>query len=159
MLKFLPAMFFLIFVCSTLAARAQSSANSFPPQPATRTDLSGNNWRLGSFEMAAGEEQGAYLPNFDDHAFRTVHVPGEVQLQVGLQGMDLYYQSKSLTLINQKEWWYRKQFSVSKSEAGKLLRLQFDGVDYFASVWLNGEKLGDPEGAYAPFSFNVSACG
>lgn len=156
MQKFLPAMFFLIFVFSTLAAPAQSSANAFPPQPATRTDLSGNNWRLSSFEMGAGEEQGAYLPNFDDHAFRTVHVPGEVQPQVGLQGMDLYYQSKSLTLINQKEWWYRKQFSVSKSEVGKLLRLQFDGVDYFASVWLNGEKLGDHEGAYAPFSFNVS---
>ena len=50
--------------------------------------------------MDEGEKQGAFLPNFDDHAFRAVEVPGEVQRQVGLRGMDLYYQSKSLTLIN-----------------------------------------------------------
>src|SRR5262249_45788424 len=57
---------------------------------------------------------------------------------------------------NQKEWWYRKQFFVGEHEAGKLLRLQFDGVDYFASVWLNGEKLGEHEGSYVSFSFDVS---
>lgn len=91
--------------------------------------------------MGQGEKQGAYLPDFDDHGFRTVQVPGEVQLQIGLHGMDLYYQSKSLSLINEKEWWYRKQFFVGESEAGRLLRLKFDGVDYFASVRLNGRSL------------------
>src|SRR5215469_2903077 len=91
--------------------------------------LSGNDWKLGSFEMGNGEKRGAFLPNFDDQAFRTVEVPGEVQLQVGLRGMDLYYQSKSLTLINQTEWWYRKHSFVNKSQAGRLLRLNFDGVD------------------------------
>jgi beta-mannosidase len=106
--------------------------------------------------MGEGEKQGAYRSDFDDHPFRTVVVPGEVQLQVGLRGMDLYYQSKSLSLINKKECWYRKQFSVDKKEAGKLLRLNFDGVDYFATVWLNGEKLGEHEGGYVPFSYDVS---
>jgi len=55
--------------------------------------------------------------------FGTVRVPGEVQLQIGLKGMDLYYQSKELTLVNEKEWWYRKQFVVPKADAGKVLRL------------------------------------
>src|SRR5215471_1424014 len=153
---FLPVVFFLLFVFSAHVAPAQSSGGAAPSQPTSQILLTGNDWMLGAFEMGDGEKQGAYLANFDDHAFRTVHVPGEVQLQVGLSGMDQYYQSKSLTLINQKEWWYRKQFFVSKKEAGKLLRLQFDGVDYFASVWLNGERLGDHEGSYVPFSFDVS---
>ena len=37
--------------------------------------LSGNDWKLGSFEMGNGEKRGAFLPNFDDQAFRTVEVP------------------------------------------------------------------------------------
>jgi beta-mannosidase len=107
--------------------------------------------------MDKGEPQGVFLPNFDDSSYLTVKVPGEVQLQIGLQGMDLYYQSKQLTLVNEKEWWYRKRFVAPKGDAGKLLRLVFDGVDYFATVWLNGEKLGEHEGCYVPFSYDVTS--
>lgn len=106
--------------------------------------------------MSEGEKAGAFLPGFDDRAFKSVEVPGEVQRQIGLRDMDLYYQSKTLSLVNQKEWWYRKHFTVGKSESGRLLRLIFDGVDYFASVWLNGEKLGEHEGSYVAFSYNVT---
>jgi beta-mannosidase len=106
--------------------------------------------------MDKGEAQEVYRPAFDDHSFSTVKVPGEVQLQIGLQGMDLYYQSKQLTLVNEKEWWYRKRFVAPKADDGKLMRLVFDGVDYFSTVWLNGEKLGEHEGAYTSFSFDVS---
>ena len=154
--RFLPAAFFLILLFSAHVSPAQRSIRTSTSQPTSEIVLSGDDWKLGAFEMGDGEKQGVYLANFDDHAFRTVHVPGEVQLQVGLGGMGLYYQSKSLTLINQKEWWYRKQFLVNQNEARKLLRLQFEGVDYFASVWLNGEKLGDHEGSYVPFSFDVA---
>jgi beta-mannosidase len=135
-----------------------AQAVSAPPPIAKSTPilLSGNDWKLGSFEMGKGEEGGAFLPDFDDGSFATATVPGEVQLQIGLKGMDLYYQSKTLTLANQKEWWYRKRFAVGSSEAGKLFRLVFEGVDYFATVWLNGEKLGDHEGCYVPFSYDVS---
>ena len=118
--------------------------------------LSGNDWKVGSFEVGEGEKHGAFLPGFEDHAFSTVEVPGEVQRQIGLHDMELYYQSKALSLVNQKEWWYRKQFTLSKSASGRLIRLMFDGVDYFAGVWLNGEKLGDHEGSYVSFSYNVT---
>jgi beta-mannosidase len=138
------------------SARAQVAVPSPPSATSKEFVLSGEDWKLGSFEMDEGEKQGVFLPSFDDQAFRKVSVPGEVQRQIGLQDMDLYYQSKTLTQVNEKEWWYRKEFHVSKAESGKLLRLMFDGVDYFASVWLNGEKLGDHEGAYVSFSYDVS---
>ena len=137
------------------AVRAQSGAQP-PPVPSKEVVLSGGDWKLGSLEMEEGEKLGAYQPGFDDRTFKKVTIPGEVQRQIGLQGMDLYYQSKALTLVNQKEWWYRTQFKVNRSESGKLVRLIFDGVDYFASIWLNGEKLGEHEGGYVPFSYDVS---
>jgi beta-mannosidase len=147
-----------------LLAWSSASLSAAPPadnitaiRMSTETTLSGADWKLGSFPMGEGEKARAFSSGFDDGGFRTVLVPGEVQLQIGLQGMDLYYQSKALTLVNEKEWWYRKQFVVPKTEAGKLLRLVFDGVDYFATVWLNGEKLGEHEGCYVPFSYDVTS--
>jgi beta-mannosidase len=119
--------------------------------------LSGPDWKLGSFAPGQGELAQAYQPGFDDRDFRTVSVPGEVQLQVGLQGMELYYQSRELSFLNQKEWWYRKSFVPASDDQGKVVRLLFEGVDYFATVWLNGEKLGEHEGCFVPFtSFDVS---
>src|SRR3974377_1886373 len=115
------------------AVRQNSVANT------TETLLNGEDWRLGLFEMNEGEKRGAFGPGFDDRSFRRVRVPGEGQLQIGLRGMALYYQSSALSMVNEQEWGYRKHFTVSKSEAGKVVRLMFDGVDYFGSVWLNGE--------------------
>ena len=118
--------------------------------------LSGEGWKLGSFPMGAGEERGVYNPSFDESAFRPVAVPAEIQLTLGLEGMDLYRQSKKLSLINKKEWWYRKHFTVPEGQRDKRLRLVFEGSDYFTTVWLNGQKLGDHEGAYTSFAFDIT---
>src|ERR1017187_3695745 len=64
------------------------------------TPLNGPSWKLGSFAMDEGESRGAFKPGFDDSGFRVVQVPGEVQLQTGLKGKDLFLQSKSLNMIN-----------------------------------------------------------
>jgi beta-mannosidase len=147
------------------------SASSLLPTPAfsslsepANLNLSGQeaivlgdgDWKLQSFSFGEGERQAVYSPQFDDSNFRKVKVPGEVQLQIGLEGMDLYYQSQEVTLVNQKEWWYRKQFSVPANYQGKKIHLVFEGVDYFAVVWLNGKKLGEHEGCFIPFEFDVT---
>jgi len=124
---------------------------------AKETLLSDPEWKLGSFPMDQGEVHKAFLPEFDDSGFRTVKVPGEVQLQLGFKGMDLFTPSKALTQINDQEWWYRKRFRVPKESVGKLVRMVFEGVDYFATVWLNGKELGQHEGCFVPFSYDVSS--
>ncbi len=52
--------------------------------------------------------------------------------------------------------WFRRQFQADESWRGRVLRLRFDGVDYVADIWLNGEHLGRHEGYFQPFSFDVS---
>ncbi len=150
----------LAFTCNlilfTSARPAEAQAVKAPISRSVETLLSGPDWKLGSYPLDERGSQEPFLAGFDERSFKTVAVPGEVALQLGLKGMDLYYQSKALTLINEQEWWYRKRFQVSKSDEGKLLRLVFEGVDYFASVWLNGKKLGDHEGCYVSFSFDVT---
>ncbi|MFN8009513.1 MAG: glycoside hydrolase family 2 TIM barrel-domain containing protein [Terriglobia bacterium] len=151
--------FVFLYLCllgSSLCA-AEGHAKRSPSGLSQEILLSGGDWKLGDFPFDEGERRQAYSREFDDAGFRAVVVPGEVQLQIGLKGMDLYYQSKELTLVNEKEWWYRRKFTVPPQDSKKTVRLLFEGVDYFATVWLNGEKLGDHEGCYVPFSYDVTS--
>ena len=52
--------------------------------------------------------------------------------------------------------WYRRTFSVPEEWSGKRVLLNFGGVDWEASAWLNGQKLGEHRGGYDPFSFDAS---
>lgn len=52
---------------------------------------------------------------------------------------------------------YRRVFAIPPGWQGKVLRLHFEGASYRAEVWLNGWYVGSHEGAYTPFSLDVTA--
>jgi len=53
--------------------------------------------------------------------------------------------------------WYRTEFSLpQKRDEGLLATLEFDGVDYFADVWLNGKKLAQHEGYFQRFAVDIT---
>jgi len=52
--------------------------------------------------------------------------------------------------------WYRREFNYHKRESGRLF-LYFGAVNYQASVYLNGEKLGDHEGGFTAFNFEATS--
>ena len=52
--------------------------------------------------------------------------------------------------------WYRTTFSARRPPAPQRLWLCFDGVDWEAQVWLNGEPLGTHRVYYEPFRFDVT---
>jgi hypothetical protein len=52
--------------------------------------------------------------------------------------------------------WYQRKFSAPAEWKGRAVRLQFDAANYFSEVWLNGEPVGDHEGGYTPFEFDVT---
>ena len=56
-------------------------------------------------------------------------------------------------------WWYRKEFLLPTSDRGKQIWLAFHGINYRASIWINGKKLADPDeiaGAFRRYEFNVT---
>lgn len=64
-----------------------------------------------------------------------------------------------LRAVNQQDWIYRQTFDIPAdwpTNGGPRVRLHFGGVDYYASVWLNGQYLGQHEGHFAPFHFDVT---
>ena len=52
--------------------------------------------------------------------------------------------------------WYRKDFRHYDTDESRVATLHFEGVDYFADVWLNGLYLGSHEGYFQPFDFDIT---
>ena len=66
------------------------------------------------------------------------------------------YYGRNLRSFNNAPWWYKNEFIVPDEAAGKRSVLRFEGVDYFCKVWLNGSLLGEHEGYFASFDFEVT---
>ena len=52
---------------------------------------------------------------------------------------------------------YRKVFTAPSDWQGKVLQLHFGGASYRTEIWLNRIYVGSHEGAYTPFSFDVTS--
>src|ERR1017187_7413317 len=56
-------------------------------------------------------------------------------------------------------WWYRTQFRVPATFAGRTVALHLDGVNYRADIWLNGKQIAsknDIAGTWRVFELNPS---
>jgi hypothetical protein len=56
-----------------------------------------------------------------------------------------------------KGWgWYRKHFAIAGKLHNRKIFVEFEGVQKYCKVWLNGEYLGDHKGGYGSFDFDIS---
>lgn len=101
-------------------------------------DLAG----LWDFMPAQLAPAAQYLPNAAGRGWTSIRVPA-----------NWYKEGREL----QGAAWYRRRFDLPADITDKMLRLVFDGVDYAADVWLNGQYLGFHEGYFQRFDFDVSS--
>jgi len=52
--------------------------------------------------------------------------------------------------------WYRKHFSLNKDYSDRKVFIEFEGVQKYCKVWLNGKYLGDHKGGYGSFDFDIT---
>ena len=101
-------------------------------------------WRFSIDNEKIGEQQGWANSSFEDSSWMTVNVPHTWNV------MPEYSEYEGIA-------WYRRSFTVPESAETAHLRLRFEAVFYLARVWLNGQYLGQHEGGYTPFEFDVSS--
>ena len=132
-------------VADAQAARAEIVSPLPLPASSLREEISLDGpWRYQPDPQPAGEAEQWFSPEYDDQAWKTMAVPNNFSIaDVSLKN---FYQPV----------WFRRSFDLPASFTGKQLRLQFEGVDYFAKVWLNGRLLGEHEGYFNPFFFDVT---
>ncbi len=52
--------------------------------------------------------------------------------------------------------WYRKRFTINELHAAKRVFLEFDSVQKYCRVWVNGREVGDHKGGYNSFYFDIT---
>ncbi len=58
--------------------------------------------------------------------------------------------------LKNKSWWYREEFAVPASMHERRLTLRFEGINYHATVWVNGKRVGEVTGAFLHRGFDVT---
>ena len=103
----------------------------------------------GSWEFLPDPHQTFQLKTIKDAGTpRSIRVPGPWQAQFeDLRG----YSGVA---------WYRREFEIPQLEDFRAKPdttyiLHFGAVDYFATVWLNGQLVGEHEGGYLPFELKL----
>ncbi len=135
------------------------------PAPAAdaagRLDLAGGAWRLqrDSFVRANGEL--ISRPGFSDRGWLVATVPGTVLASYYNAGAvpDPNYGDNQLMISDSffyAGFWYRNEFTAPAVAAGRRVWLHFDGINWKADVFLNGERLGRIEGAFQRGRFDVT---
>jgi beta-galactosidase len=91
-------------------------------------------------------------PDFWDSAWRVVHLPHDYVVEQKFSpGADTGHGS-----LPTPQAWYRKTFTLPKSDQGRSVWIDFDGVYRDAKVYLNGELLGEEPSGYTAFRYDIS---
>lgn len=52
--------------------------------------------------------------------------------------------------------WYQKEIQLDDAWKGKRIFLTIGASDWWTTIWLDGQKLGEHQGGYTPFSFELT---
>ena len=95
-------------------------------------------WQFAPGSAGARAPVGVALP-------RRILVP--FAMESALSGIGAHYEHS----------WYRRTFTIPSSWSGRRVLLNFGAVDWQATVWVNGRRIGTHRGGYDPFSMDITA--
>jgi beta-galactosidase len=110
------------------------------------------DWRFHQGEVLSSNE--VVSANYDDGQWQRVHLPHDYVLDSS--GHYSSTNDRSHGYLPVQMAWYRKPFFIPQADAGKALRLEFDGVFRDSQVWLNGQFLGSHPSGYTPFQYDIT---
>jgi len=123
-----------------------------------------NGWLLQDVAKApqAGAEVSAL--GFSTTGWYSATVPGTVLTTLvnnHVYSEPLYGENNRPEVIPESlartSYWYRTLVEIPKSYDGKHVWLNFDGINYSATVWVNGAQVGTMRGAFVRGIFDITA--
>lgn len=133
-----------------------TAARPKPSLPLTAT--ASGRWMVGAWQFVAAPELSAApetisTPGYKAGPWLPATVPGTVLTSYVANGVypDPAYGLNNLLIperLNKQEYWFRTEFELPRDGARYNLSLVFEGINYAAEVWVNGERLGNVRGAF-----------
>ena len=128
---------------TTIARSAFASPAGEPNASEGRLVIPMNrNWRYSRVVA-----EGSHERDFDDSGYERVAIP-HTNVKLPWHSFD----EKSYEFVSS----YRRRFRVPPEARGRHVFVDFEGAMTASTVWLNGTRLGEYQGGYTPFSFDLT---
>ncbi len=112
-----------------------------------------------SYLTKAGYGDGAAAKDFDDRSWRKLNLPHDWAVEQPFSEAASFshgFKAIGRNFPHASIGWYRKTFTIPKSDEGKRISIAFDGVFRNSIVWVNGFYLGTEPSGYTGFEYNIS---
>jgi beta-galactosidase len=151
----------IIFLLSTLFFFSVTYAQKIPSenQKSHRIEkIINSQWTFNYFP-SVGANKGYEAPGFDDSKWQAVSIP-HTWCTYETTG-ELHPFIRNISETDSPYWWmgwgwYRKHFSINKDYSDRKVFIEFEGVQKYCKVWLNGKYLGEHKGGYGSFDFDIT---
>ena len=136
-------------------------AKEAPAAKERSMELAGGNWMLKRAAELYSEGSEISSDKFETAGWIPATVPGTVltsYMNIGAVP-DPNYADNLLHISDSyfnSDFWYRNEFDLPEHLTGDKLFLEFDGINWKAEVYLNGEYLGRIDGAFTRGRFDIS---
>jgi len=118
-----------------------------------------SGWKLKWCDHSAGRRLG-FVDAATDSGWMDATVPGDIHIDCQNHGIiaDPFFGANidHLIWMEDKEWWYRLDFPAPDRHRDQRIFLLFEGLDTFATVFLNGREIAKHENMFTPLRLDVT---
>jgi hypothetical protein len=130
-------------------------------QNGAKLNLDGGSWRLQRASLVNENGEKLSVSRFNDDGWLVATVPATVLMSYKNAGAiaDPNYSDNQFMISDSwfnSDFWYRTIFNVPASFLHERTFLNFDGINWKAEIFLNGENIGKIEGAFIRGKFDVT---
>ena len=147
------------FMLAAIAVTASARAIAQLPNPVVLA----KSWQLQDASKAPQPGSEIASARFNSRSWLSATVPGTVLTTLvnnHLYPEPLYGENNRPEVIPESlartSWWYRTVIAIPASYAHHRVWLNFDGINYSATVWVNGVRVGEMRGAFIRGNFDIS---
>lgn len=114
------------------------------------------------FSKSGGAARTAIDPRFKDSAWRKLNLPHDWAVELPFVYKDNFdvmahgYKPVGGLFPETSIGWYRKHFTIAKSDSGSRFQIQYDGIFRDANIWMNGFYLGNNKSGYVGEAYDIT---
>src|SRR5882762_3340539 len=116
-------------------------------------------WSMKDF--APGEASSVSELAADDGGWLPVDAPGDTYLALHAAGRIPHpfaaENEDACAWVKEREWWWRATFDASPPRSDERVLIVFEGLDTFATIWVNGVEVGATSNMFLEHRIDIGA--
>ena len=149
----------IVVIALALVALAAGAQVTLPPPV-----VISQGWELQNIAHVSQDGEKVSSASFEPKGWYTATVPGTILTTLvnnNVYAEPLYGENNRPNKIPDSlcrtSYWYRTVVKVPAGYKGEHVWLNFDGINYSSTIWVNGSKIGTTRGAFIRGKYDISS--